>query len=322
MAHSVAFADIEAAAIRLNGKATKTPVVTSRTVNQISGADVYFKCENLQRTGSFKFRGAYNALSQIPDERKRLGVVAFSSGNHAQGIALAGKLLGIPTTIVMPENAPEVKLAATQGYGAEVVLYNIHEITREELAAQIARERGIPIIPSFDHQHIIAGQGTTALELFDEVGLLDILLVCCGGAGLLSGCAISANVLSPACQVIGVEPEKGDDGTRSFKSGILQTVDKPDTIADGARTSCLGQFTFPLVMQYVHDMVTVSDEELIQTMSFLWQRLKLVVEPTGALASTALLTGKVPVEGKRVGVVITGGNVDLKQASEWFLAKI
>ena len=313
------FDDILAAAERLEGKAFKTPVMTSRTVNGRTGADVFFKCENLQRTGSFKFRGAYNALSQFTEEQKAKGVIAYSSGNHAQGIALAGQLLEIPTTIVMPSIAPKVKLAATKGYGAEVVLYDIYEITREELAAQIAEERGATIIPSFDHEHIIAGQGTAAKELFEEVGELDVLLVCCGGAGLLSGSSISASALSTNCNVIGVEPEAGNDATRSFKSGVLQKVHNPDTIADGARTPCLGNLTFPLVMEYVHDMVTVSDTELLQGMYFLWERMKIVVEPTGALATTALLSEKVETRGKRVGVLITGGNVDLKQAARWFL---
>ena len=314
------FDEIVAAANRLQGKAIKTPVMTSRTVNKQAGGEVYFKCENLQRTGSFKFRGAYNALCQIPEDQKAKGVIAYSSGNHAQGIALAGQLLGIPTTIVMPTIAPEVKLAATKGYGAEVVLYDIHETTREEVADQLAAERGAPIIPSFDHEHIIAGQGTAAKELFEEVGELDMLVVCCGGAGLLSGSSISASILSPQCKVIGVEPEAGNDATRSFKSGMLQAVHNPDTIADGARTPSLGKLTFPLVMEYVNDMLTVSDEELIETMYFMWERMKIVVEPTGALATTAVLTKKVDVTDKRVGVLITGGNVDLKKAAQWFLS--
>ena len=313
------FDQIRAAAQRLEGKAFKTPVMTSRTVNNRTGADVYFKCENLQRTGSFKFRGAYNALSQLSEDEKQRGIVAYSSGNHAQGIALAGQLLDVPTTIVMPSIAPKVKLAATEGYGAEIVLYDIHKTTREELAAQISEDRGMSIIPSFDHEHIIAGQGTAAKELFEEIGDLDILLVCCGGAGLLSGSSISASHLSPGCSVIGVEPEAGNDATRSFKSGILQNVHNPKTIADGARTPSLGNLTFPLVMEYVHDMLTVSDEELLEGMYFLWERMKLVVEPTGALATTALLSNKVDVKGKKVGVIITGGNVDLKLAAKWFL---
>ena len=313
------FDEIVAAAHRLEGKAIKTPVMTSRTVNTQTGGEVFFKCENLQRTGSFKFRGAYNALSQLTEDQKAKGVIAYSSGNHAQGIALAGQLLGISTTIVMPSIAPEVKLEATKGYGAEVVLYDIHETTREEVADQLATERGAPIIPSFDHEHIIAGQGTAAKELFEEVGQLDMLVVCCGGAGLLSGSSISASVLSPKCDVIGVEPEAGNDATRSFKSGMLQTVHNPDTIADGARTPSLGNLTFPLVMEYVSDMLTVNDEELLKTMYFMWERMKIVVEPTGALATTAVLTKKVDVTDKRVGVLITGGNVDLKNAAKWFL---
>ncbi|MBX2820980.1 MAG: threo-3-hydroxy-L-aspartate ammonia-lyase [Rhodothermaceae bacterium] len=313
------FEEIVSAASRLEGKAIKTPVMTSRTVNKQTGGEVYFKCENLQRTGSFKFRGAYNALSQFTKDEKAKGVIAYSSGNHAQGIALAGQLLGIHTTIVMPSIAPEVKLAATKGYGADVVLYDINEVTREEVADQLAAERGSPIIPSFDHEHIIAGQGTAAKELFEEVGELDMLVVCCGGAGLLSGSSISASVLSPQCNVIGVEPEAGNDATRSFKSGMLQTVHNPDTIADGARTPSLGNLTFPLVMEYVSDMVTVNDEELLETMYFMWERMKIVVEPTGALATTAVLTKKVDVTDKRVGVLITGGNVDLKKAAKWFL---
>lgn len=313
------FEDIKLAAQRLEGQAIKTPVMTSRTVNERTGAEVFFKCENLQRTGSFKFRGAFNALSQLSDDEKAKGVIAYSSGNHAQGIALAGNLLGISTTIIMPTIAPAVKRAATKAYGAEIVYYDIEETTREELAAQLAKERGAPIIPSFDHEHIVAGQGTAAKELFEEIGELDVLLVCCGGAGLLSGSAISARALSPDCKVIGVEPAAGDDATRSFKSGMLQKVHNPDTIADGARTPYLGEITFPLVMKYVHDMVTVTDEELLETMYFLWERMKIIVEPTGALASTALLTRKVDVQNKRVGVLITGGNVDLKQAAKWFL---
>jgi len=314
------FDEIVAAANRLEGKAIKTPVMTSRTVNRQTGGEVFFKCENLQRTGSFKFRGAYNALSQFTEDQKAKGVIAYSSGNHAQGIALAGQLLGIPATIVMPTIAPQVKLAATKGYGAEVVLYDIHETTREEVADELAAERGAPIVPSFDHEHIIAGQGTAAKELFEEVGELDMLVVCCGGAGLLSGSSISASVLSPQCKVIGVEPEAGNDATRSFKSGMLQTVHNPDTIADGARTPSLGNLTFPLVMEYVSDMVTVSDEELLETMYFMWERMKIVIEPTGALATTAVLTNKVDVTNKRVGVLITGGNVDLKKAAKWFLS--
>lgn len=232
----IKIADIQAAAKRLDGIARRTPVLTSTTVNQITNSQVFFKCENFQRTGSFKFRGAYNALSQLSESQKQKGVLTFSSGNHAQGIALAGKLLEIPTTIVMPENAPAVKQTATRGYGAEVILYNPKEISREELAQNLAKEKDLKIIPPFDHPYIIAGQGTTALELVEEVGKLDLLLVCCGGGGLISGCAIGIKALLPNCHVIGVEPSRADDATRSFKSKTLQFVNNPDTIADGART--------------------------------------------------------------------------------------
>ena len=308
---AVTYKDIQSAATRLKEQATLTPVLTSRTVNDRTQSQVFFKCENFQRTGSFKFRGAYNALAQLSAEQKQRGVVAYSSGNHAQGVALAGKLLGIPTTIVMPKDAPAVKLAATRGYGAEVVLYDRAELEREDLCQQVAEKRGAMIVPPFNHPHIIAGQGTAVKELIEAVGELDVLLVCCGGGGLLSGCAIAAHILSPRCRIIGVEPEKGDDATRSFHTKTLQTVENPDTIADGARTASLGTLTFPIVLQYVHDMVTVSDEALLRTMFFLWERMKIVVEPTGVLAATALLEGIVAAPGQRVGVIISGGNVDL-----------
>jgi len=310
--------DVLAAAERITGVAHRTPVMTSRTVDERTGASVFFKCENFQRVGAFKFRGAYNALSQFSDEQREHGVIAYSSGNHAQAIALAARLLDMPATIVMPENAPEVKLEATKGYGAEVVPYDPETTVREELAAEIAEERGMTLIPSYDHPHVVAGQGTAGKELLQEAGPLDVMLVCCGGGGLLSGCALAADTLAPDCRVVGVEPAAGDDATRSFYSGELKTVDNPDTIADGARTSFLGEVTFPLVLEYVDDMVTVPDEDLLDTTFFLWERMKIVVEPTGALAATALLTEQVDVVGKRVGVLVTGGNVDLTQASAWF----
>jgi threonine dehydratase len=321
----VTYADIEAAAKRLNGVAHKTPVLTSKTVNERTNSQVFFKCENFQRTGSFKFRGAYNALAQLSEEQKQRGVLTFSSGNHAQGIALAGQLLSIPTTIVMPHDAPEVKQAATRGYGAEVILYDRAEMKREELAKNLASDRQLTIIPPYDHPHIVAGQGTTAKELIEEVGELDMLLVCCGGGGLLSGCAISAKAQRypnatktplPNCRVIGVEPAQADDATRSFHTKTLQTVHNPSTIADGARTPSLGKLTFPLVLHYVDDMVTVSEEAILRTMFFLWERLKIVVEPTGVLAATALLEGIVKMPNARIGVIVTGGNVDLKQVTQ------
>ncbi|MGL5925780.1 threo-3-hydroxy-L-aspartate ammonia-lyase [Chroococcidiopsis sp.] len=314
----VTFADIEAAHQRLAGVANKTPVMTSRTVNVLTNSQVLFKCENFQRMGAFKFRGAYNALSQLSEQQKRQGVLTFSSGNHAQAIALSGQLLNIPTTIVMPKDAPVVKLAATQGYGAEVLLYDRAEMTREELAAELCRERQLTFIHPYDRPQVIAGQGTTAKELIEEVGELDLLLVCCGGGGLLSGCAIAAKTLSPQCRVIGVEPERADDATRSFHSKTLHTVRNPDTIADGARTPSLGKITFPLVLKYVDDMATVSEDAIKRTMYFLWERMKIVVEPTGVLAAAALLEGVVAAPGAKVGVIISGGNVDLQQAGAIF----
>jgi len=313
---SVTYADVEAAARRLTGIAHRTPVLTSRSVNQRTNAQVFLKCENFQRTGSFKFRGAYNALAQLSEEQKQRGVLTFSSGNHGQAIALSGQLLAIPTTVVMPKDAPEVKQAATRGYGAEVMLYDRSEMKREELAKNLASDRGLTIIPPYDHPHIVAGQGTTAKELIEEVGQLDILLVCCGGGGLLSGCAIAAKALSPNCRVIGVEPERADDATRSFHTKTLHTVDNPDTIADGARTPSLGKLTFPLVLHYADDMVAVSEEAILRTMFFLWERLKIVVEPTGVLAATALLEGVVKMPNARIGVIISGGNVELKQVTQ------
>ncbi|HLO47375.1 MAG TPA: threo-3-hydroxy-L-aspartate ammonia-lyase [Kamptonema sp.] len=309
----VTFADVEAAARHLNGNAHRTPVLTSQTVNKRTNSQVFFKCENFQRTGSFKFRGAYNALSQLSETEKQRGVVTFSSGNHAQAIALAGQLLGISTTIVMPSDAPAVKQEATRGYGAEIVFYERSQTSREELCQQIARDRGCTIIPPFDHPHIIAGQGTAALELIEEVGELDLLLVCCGGGGLLSGCAIAAKARSPQCRVIGVEPEQADDAARSFRTKTLQTIHNPNTIADGARTNSLGKLTFPLVLHYVDDIVTVSEAAISRTMFFMWERMKIIVEPTGTLGTAALLEGIVNVEGSRIGIIVSGGNVDIKQ---------
>lgn len=312
----VTYADVEAAAERLAGVAHRTPVLTSRTVNERTNSQVFFKCENFQRAGSFKFRGAYNALSQLSEEQKQQGVLTMSSGNHGQALALAGQLLGIPTTVLMPKDAPEVKQAATRGYGAEVILFERAEVKREELARNLARDRQLTLIHPYDHPHIIAGQGTAAKELIEEVGELDMLLVCCGGGGLLSGCAISTKTLSPNCRVIGVEPEQADDATRSFHTKTLQTVHNPDTIADGARTPSLGQLTFPLVLHYVDDMVAVSEEAILRTLFLLWERLKIVVEPTGVLAATALLEGVVKMPHARIGVILTGGNVDLKQITQ------
>lgn len=315
---AVSYDDVAAAAERVSGRARRTPVMTSRHVDQRTGAQVFFKCENLQRAGAFKFRGAFNALSQLDQDARRRGVLAYSSGNHAQAVALSGQLLGIPTLIVMPQDAPQVKVEATRGYGAQIVLYDKHVTVREELSAQLARERGLTVIPPYDHPHIVAGQGTSAKELIEEVGSLDYLFVCVGGGGLISGCAIAAAALSPGCKVIGVEPEAGDDATRSFKTGTLQTCRNPDTIADGARTPYLGKVTFPLVLRYVHDMVTVSDADLVSAMLLLWERMKIVVEPTGVLGAAGLLENKAEVPpGARVGVILSGGNVDVRDLCKW-----
>ncbi|MGE0434897.1 MAG: threo-3-hydroxy-L-aspartate ammonia-lyase [Planctomycetota bacterium] len=312
--------DVATAAHRLAGHAHRTPVMTSRTLDErLGGAHIHLKCENFQRSGAFKFRGAYNALSQLDADARKRGVLTWSSGNHAQATALAGRLLGVPVAIVMPDNAPAVKLAATRGYGGEVLLYAPAETVREEFGRKVAAERGLTIIPPYDHPHIVAGQGTVAHELIEQVGPLDVLLTPCGGGGLLSGCALAAKAANPACKVIGVEPLAGDDATRSFHSRTLQTVHNPDTIADGARTPSLGAVTFPLICKWVDDMVTVTDAQIIPAMAFLWERLKLVVEPTGAMTSAALLSSIVKVDaGARVGVVISGGNVDLRQAAQWF----
>jgi len=309
---AVSHADVVAAARMLRGHAHRTPVVTSSAVNERTGASVFFKCENLQRAGAFKFRGAYNALSHLSAEQREHGVVAFSSGNHAQAVALAGRLLGIHAVIVMPLDAPRVKTEATRGYGAEIIFYDRAHDRREDIAARLQQERGLSLIPPFDHPHIIAGQGTAALELIEDCGALDYLLVCCGGGGLLSGCAIAARHLAPGIRVIGVEPAAGDDVVRSFRTGSIQSVHNPDTIADGARTSAPGELTFPLIQHYVHDMLAVSDEALLRTMLYLWERLKLVIEPTGALGAAALLEGLLDARGKRVGVILSGGNADFR----------
>ena len=307
----VRYEDIEAAALRIAGQAHRTPVMTSSSVNVRTGALVFFKCENLQRMGAFKFRGAFNALAKLTLKERERGVIAFSSGNHAQAVALAGRELGIATIIVMPTDAPAVKLEATRGYGAEVVLYDPKTQNRESIARGIAGKRGLTLIPPFDHPDIIAGQGTAAKELIDETGPLDYLFVPCGGGGLISGSALAAAALSPGCKVIGVEPEAGDDATRSFKSGKLQTCSNPDTIADGARTASLGQLTFPMVLSLVHDMTTVNDAALMRTMRYLMERMKIVVEPTGVLGAAGLLETKRELAGQRVGVILSGGNIDL-----------
>ncbi len=313
------YADVVAASERLKGVAHLTPVVTSTQFDNLVGCTAFFKCENFQRMGAFKFRGAYNALASLSEHERKAGVVAFSSGNHAQAIALAARTLGMRATIVMPHDAPAVKRAATEGYGADIVTYNRNTEDRETVAARVAKERGGVLVPPYDHAGVIAGQGTAAKELFDEVGALDYLLVCTGGAGFLSGSALSARALSPQCKVIGVEPEKGNDAQQSFRAKKLVSIDVPDTIADGARTQHLGEkFTFALVMNHVDDILTASDTQLIDAMKFVYERMKLVIEPTGVLAMAAVMNNAAMFKGKRVGIMLSGGNVDLADLAKYF----
>jgi threonine dehydratase len=310
--------DVADAAVRIRGVAHRTPVARSRTLDARLGAQLFLKCENLQRAGAFKFRGAFNAISRLTPEERARGVLAFSSGNHAQAVALAGRELGAAVTVVMPDNAPAAKRSATEGYGARVVEYDPLTQDREQIAARLQQETGAALVPPYDHPHVIAGQGTAARELLEEQPDLDVLLVPCGGGGLLSGSALAARDVNGPCRVIGVEPVAGDDATRSFRTGTLQTVKNPQTIADGARTPYLGRYTFPLVRALVADMATVSDPELVEAMRFVWERMKLVVEPTGVLGLAAALSGRVPVQGRKVGVILSGGNVDLAEAADYF----
>ncbi len=314
------YQDVEAAAQRIAGIAHKTPVMTSTTVNKEFGAELFFKCENFQRMGAFKFRGALNALSQLTPTQKKAGVIAFSSGNHAQGIALAAQILKIPTTILMPIDSPEVKVAATQGYGAKVIRFDRYTQDREQLCRELAEKEGLTIIPPYDHVDIIAGQGTAAKELFEEVGELDALFVCLGGGGLLSGCALAARALSPNCKVYGVEPEAGNDAQQSFRSGKIVHIDTPKTIADGAQTQHVGNYTFELIKQNVDDILTVTDAQLVDRMKFYAERMKIIVEPTGCLSFAAALKMKEQLRGKRIGIIISGGNVDIKRFAELMLA--
>ena len=304
------FADVRAAAERLRGVAHRTPVVTSRTLDERTGTRAFLKAENLQRMGAFKFRGAYNRLAQLTPAERAGGVVAFSSGNHAQGVALAARLLGIPAAIVMPSDAPAAKLAATRGYGAEVVLYERARMNRAELAASIANERGATLVPPYDDPAIIAGQGTVALELIEDVGPLDALLVPLGGGGLTAGSCLAATALSPGVRVYGVEPAAGDDWVRSWAADRIVSIPVPQTIADGQQTQAPGELTWPIVRRLAAGIVTVTDDEIRAAMRFAFERLKLVVEPSGASALAALLFAKVDVRNQRVGVTISGGNVD------------
>ncbi|KWE66512.1 serine dehydratase [Burkholderia ubonensis] len=307
------FADVEAAATRIAGIAHRTPVHTSRTLNQLIGAEVFVKCENFQRMGAFKFRGAFNALSKFSPEQRKAGVVAFSSGNHAQGIALSAQILGIPATIVMPHDAPASKIAATKGYGADVVVYDRYAEDREAIGRRLADEQGLTLIPPYDHPDVLAGQGTAAKELFDEVGALDALFVPMGGGGLLSGTALSTRALAPQCALYGVEPEAGNDGQRSLRSGQIVHIDTPKTIADGAQTQHIGNYTFAIIKRDVNDILTASDADLVNAMKFFATRMKMIVEPTGCLGLAAALNAKESLKGKRVGIIISGGNIDLER---------
>jgi threonine dehydratase len=307
--------DVVQAASRIAGVANRTPVLTSRTVDEAFGAQVFFKCENMQRMGAFKFRGAYNALMKFSPEQRRAGVVAFSSGNHAQAIALSAKLLGIPATIVMPQDAPAAKVAATRGYGGNVVMYDRYTEDREQIGRDLAQKHGLTLIPPYDHPDVIAGQGTAAKELFEEVGELDAFFVCLGGGGLLSGSALATRALAPSCRLYGVEPEAGNDGQQSFRTGAIVHIDTPQTIADGAQTQHLGNLTFPIIRRDVDDILTATDDELVQCMRFFAERMKIVVEPTGCLGFAAARRMQDELRGKKVGILVSGGNIDLAKLS-------
>ena len=307
--------DVVQAASRIAGIANRTPVLTSRTVDDAFGAQVFFKCENMQRMGAFKFRGAYNALMKFSPEQRRAGVVAFSSGNHAQAIALSAKLLGIPATIVMPQDAPAAKVAATRGYGGNVVMYDRYTEDREQIGRDLAQKHGLTLIPPYDHPDVIAGQGTAAKELFEEVGPLDAFFVCLGGGGLLSGSALATRALAPDCRLYGVEPEAGNDGQQSFRTGAIVHIDTPQTIADGAQTQHLGNLTFPIIRRDVDDILTATDDELVQCMRFFAERMKIVVEPTGCLGFAAARRMQDELRGKKVGILVSGGNIDLAKLS-------
>ncbi len=314
------YKDVAQAHQRILPYLNKTPVLTSRTINELTGAQFYFKCENFQRMGAFKFRGAMNALSQFNDQQRKNGVVTFSSGNHAQAIALSAKLLGIPATIIMPEDAPKAKMDATKGYGGRVITYNRYTEDREKIGQQLAQKEGLTLIPPYDHPHIIAGQGTAAKELFDEIGELDMLFVPLGGGGLLSGSLLSTKALSPDCKIFGVEPLAGNDGQQSLRKGEIIHIDTPKTIADGAQTQHLGNYTFEIIRNNVDDILTATDEELISAMQFYAQRMKMIVEPTGCLSLAAARQFGDKLKGKKIGIIISGGNVDIAQYGH-FLAQ-
>jgi len=310
----VTFDEVQSAAQRLSGVAHRTPITTSRTFNELVGAEVYCKCENLQRAGAFKFRGAYNAVSQLSAEQKQRGVVSFSSGNHAQALALVGKLLHTPTVIVMPDDAPAVKLAATRGYGAEVVLYDRVEQKREVIARQLGEERGLALIPPFEHPHIIAGQGTAALELLTDAPDLDVLIVPIGGGGLISGCAIAAHALKPEIRIFGVEPDTANDTFLSLHKGAIVSTPQSHSIMDGLLPTAPGEMTFSIMREHLENVALVTDDEAVEAVRFLLMWMKLLVEPSGAAPIAALLSEKIPdAKGKKIGVVLSGGNIDAEK---------
>jgi len=308
--------DVLAAAQRLQGQAHRTPVLRSATADRRLQAELFFKCENFQRMGAFKFRGAFNAISKFNAEQRKAGVLTFSSGNHAQAVALSARILGIPATILMPLDAPQAKIEATRGYGGEVILFDRYTQDREALGAQLAAERGLTLIPPYDHPDVMAGQGTAALELLQEVGALDVLLVPCGGGGLLSGSALAVRALAPQCKLYGVEPEAGNDGQQSLRKGEIVHIATPNTIADGAQTQHLGRYTFEVIRRDVDDILTASDPQLVEAMKFFAERMKMVVEPTGCLGFAAACHAGLPLQGKRVGVILSGGNVDLARFAQ------
>jgi len=316
MTTTLQYSDVEQAAARLAGAAHRTPVLTSTTFDARANATVFFKAENYQRMGAFKFRGAYNAIARFTDAQRAAGVLTFSSGNHAQAIALSARLAGIRATIIMPKDAPALKVQATKEYGGEVIFYDRYTENREEIGRRLAEERGMTLIPPYDHPDVICGQGTAAKELFEEVGPLDVLLVPLGGGGLLAGSALAASGLAPDCKVIGVEPEAGNDGQQSLRKGEIVHIGVPDTIADGAMVTHVGEHNFEVIRRRVDDIVTVSDAQLVETMKFFAERMKMVVEPTGCLGAAAALHGAYAVAGKRVGVLISGGNVDLSRFAQ------
>ncbi|MCO5175957.1 MAG: pyridoxal-phosphate dependent enzyme [Thermomicrobiales bacterium] len=306
----ISFDDVQNAAERLRGIANPTPVLQSRTLNEMTGRNIYLKCENFQRAGAFKFRGAYNAISRLDDDARKRGVVAFSSGNHAQGVALSARLLGVPAVIVMPDDAPHVKVDATRGYGAEVVFFDRHKLDGADYQHVVAAERGMVVIPPYDNAFIMAGQGTAALELLQTAPEIDTLVVPIGGGGLIAGCAVAAKGFRPSVRIFGVEAEGADDTKLSLAKGERVTVPPPETIADGTRSQTPGELTFPVMQALLEDVLIVSDEQVLDALRFVITRMKIVIEPSGAVAVAAAMSGLLPDDARNVGIIISGGNID------------